>query len=72
MGIEIVGIATARADDGAGIKFHRNGYLSADQRTKAPELYRELERVREAMAAGRRDFDTLCGEAIQAAHQSGV
>ena len=70
MGIEIVGIATARADDGLALS-SRNGYLSADQRTKAPALYRELERIHEAITAGRRDFDTLCREAVQRLTKTG-
>lgn len=46
--IEIVGQPTVRADDHLALS-SRNGYLDSDQRTHAPELYRALEAVAEAI-----------------------
>ncbi len=49
--IEIVGVPIARAEDGLALS-SRNGYLDAAQRARAPELYRTLCALREALEAG--------------------
>lgn len=49
--IEIVGQPTVRAADHLALS-SRNGYLDEDQRTQAPELYRQLETVAEAIRRG--------------------
>src|SRR5690554_6548766 len=49
--IEIVGVPIVRADDGLALS-SRNGYLSADDRTRAPGLYRTLCELREALLTG--------------------
>lgn len=41
MPIDIIGVATQRAEDGLALS-SRNGYLSAQERQQAPELYRTL------------------------------
>ncbi len=56
--IEIIGGETVRADDGLALS-SRNGYLSAAERAEAPRLYRELNKLRDAVRGGERDFAKL-------------
>jgi pantoate--beta-alanine ligase len=70
MPIEIVGLSTARADDGLALS-SRNGYLSESQRAVAPALYRALNRVADAIHAGDRDFDRLLAEARDTLERAG-
>ncbi len=51
MPIKIVGVPTARAEDGLALS-SRNGYLTEEQRMKAPFLNETLMEVREAIACG--------------------
>jgi pantoate--beta-alanine ligase len=51
LGVEIVGVATVRADDGLALS-SRNGYLSGDERTVARAVPAALAAGREAAAAG--------------------
>jgi pantoate--beta-alanine ligase len=57
--IAIVGVETKREPDGLAMS-SRNGYLSREERAEAVRLSRNLKRIRERVAAGRRDFDALC------------
>ena len=68
--IEIIGGATVRADDGLALS-SRNGYLSAAERAEAPRLYRELQRIREAIRAGNSDIAGLENAAISALTAAG-
>ena len=54
-GIEIVGAETVRDQDGLALS-SRNGYLSAQERAKAPQLQRELKKIKDALEAGSRRF----------------
>ncbi len=56
--IEVVGIATQRADDGLALS-SRNGFLSAAERAQAPELYKTLANLRTAIEGGQRDYAML-------------
>ena len=58
MPIVIVGVDTVRAEDGLALS-SRNGYLSADERARAPELHRALVRIATALDDGQRDFAAL-------------
>ncbi|MDP2136194.1 MAG: pantoate--beta-alanine ligase [Sulfuritalea sp.] len=56
--IEIVGGETIRAADGLALS-SRNGYLSPAERAEAPNLYRILTKMVEAMRGGERNWTTL-------------
>ncbi len=58
MPIEIVGVPTARAEDGLALS-SRNGYLTAEQRKVAPLLNATLVECREAIACGFDNFMEL-------------
>ncbi|MPS27169.1 pantoate--beta-alanine ligase [Pigmentiphaga sp.] len=60
--IEIVPQETIRADDGLALS-SRNGYLSADQRAEAPQLYATLRRVQADLRSGNHDAAALEREA---------
>jgi pantoate--beta-alanine ligase len=64
MPIEIVGLETARADDGLALS-SRNGYLSAAERQEAVLLSQALRAVVDAVRAGARDFDALESAALE-------
>jgi len=49
--VELIAAPTIRAADGLALS-SRNQYLSADERTHAPELYRSLTALRDAVLAG--------------------
>lgn len=56
--IEIVAGETVRAHDGLALS-SRNRYLSAQERSEAPGLYRNLVRIQHEFDSGRRDFEDL-------------
>lgn len=56
--VEIVPVPTARESDGLAMS-SRNGYLNAEERAVAPELYRALRQIVLEVEAGNRDFATL-------------
>lgn len=49
--VEIVGVPTVREPDGLAMS-SRNGYLSADERARAPALYRSLMQAGESLRQG--------------------
>lgn len=51
MPIEIIGVPTVRAEDGLALS-SRNGYLSAEERSRAPGLYRTLCELRDDLLGG--------------------
>ncbi|KAF4533775.1 hypothetical protein B566_EDAN005825 [Ephemera danica] len=63
--IAIVGGETVRAADGLALS-SRNSYLSAAERAEAPRLYRELNRIRDALRQGAHDLAALENGAIMA------
>ncbi len=68
--IAIVGGETVRADDGLALS-SRNGYLSAAERAEAPRLYRELNRIRDALREGEQDIARLENAAVAALTAAG-
>ncbi|NTV94248.1 MAG: pantoate--beta-alanine ligase [Thiobacillus sp.] len=56
--IEIIAGETIRADDGLALS-SRNGYLTAEERTEAPRLNRQLRRIHDALASGNRQYGNL-------------
>jgi len=56
--VEIVPAETVRAPDGLALS-SRNRYLSATERAEAPRLQRVLQRVREQVAGGERNFEAI-------------
>ncbi|WP_373080256.1 pantoate--beta-alanine ligase [Zhongshania sp.] len=71
MPIEIVGVATARAEDGLALS-SRNGYLSAEQRQIAPVLHRVLQECREAIACGYDSYSKLEQHARTSLNRAGL
>src|SRR5512139_2715012 len=62
--IEIIGVPTVRDSDGLALS-SRNGYLTADERQRAPLLYQMLCYVAGRMKSGDRDFAAIEIEAAQ-------
>jgi len=60
--IRIVGGETVRADDGLALS-SRNGYLTLQERAEAPRLQQALQKIRQAVRNGRKDYAELCREA---------
>lgn len=58
MPVAIIGVPTERAADGLALS-SRNGYLTAEQRATAPELYQLLQQLRSAILAGNHDYRAL-------------
>ncbi len=56
--VEIQGMATVREEDGLAMS-SRNGYLTEEERKRAPALYRTLQLIAVALKTGDRDFDGL-------------
>ncbi|HEY9198223.1 MAG TPA: pantoate--beta-alanine ligase [Gammaproteobacteria bacterium] len=56
--IELLGVPTVREPDGLAMS-SRNGYLSAEQRVRAPGMARTLNEVAGHLRAGERDFAAL-------------
>ncbi|MGE5169732.1 MAG: pantoate--beta-alanine ligase [Rudaea sp.] len=67
--IRIVPAETVRAEDGLALS-SRNNYLSPAERKEAPRLYRTLQGIADAIAAGRTDYANLevAGRAELARH----
>jgi pantoate--beta-alanine ligase len=68
--IEIVAGETVRESDGLAMS-SRNVYLSSAERAQAPQLQRSLQRVKEQVAAGARDFAALTSQAAHELRQAG-
>jgi len=70
MPVEVVGVATARAEDGLALS-SRNGYLSDEERGTAPLIHETLLRCREAIACGFDNFLQLESHARMQLLQAG-
>lgn len=61
MNLQIFGVPTVREADGLAMS-SRNNYLSSAEREIAPELYRLLNEMSDAIKNGRRDFSHVVSE----------
>ncbi len=68
--VEIMGIPTVREPDGLA-RSSRNGYLTAEERSQAPALYRVLCETSRAIAQGRSDYAALESEGKQSLMAAG-
>lgn len=68
--VEIVAVGTVREDGGLALS-SRNRYLTPTERLRAPRLYAVLRRLREEIAAGRRDWEGLEAEGRRALEADG-
>jgi pantoate--beta-alanine ligase len=64
MPIQIIGEPTVRAADGLALS-SRNGYLTADQRTAAPALYRVIKQIGTALQNGEQDHQQLISDGVK-------
>ena len=71
MPVEIVGVPTVREPDGLALS-SRNGYLTAEERRRAPALYRELTATAEALRQGRSDYGALEAAARERLQDAGL
>ncbi len=71
MPVEIVGVPTVREPDGLALS-SRNGYLTVDERRRAPALYRVLAAAAEALREGRSDYGALETAARDELHGAGL
>ena len=70
LNVDVCGIETRREADGLAMS-SRNRYLSAEERRRAPQLYRALSEAAAAVRSGERDFATLEAHAAQALESHG-
>jgi pantoate--beta-alanine ligase len=70
MRVEVESVATIREADGLAMS-SRNGYLSSDERARAPVLYRALTDARDTLMSGDRDFDSIRGHAFSQLAEAG-
>ncbi len=68
--IEIVGVPIMRAKDGLALS-SRNGYLTAEQRKIAPDLYKVLSSIADKLQVGERDLDEIITIAGQELNEKG-
>ncbi len=68
--VTLIGQPTERAADGLALS-SRNGYLNEAERAAAPQLYRTLCTVADAVREGRRDYPALLSQAIARLEQAG-
>ncbi|MEX1081130.1 MAG: pantoate--beta-alanine ligase [Halofilum sp. (in: g-proteobacteria)] len=69
--VEIAGVATVREDDGLALS-SRNGYLTEEERARAPTLHATLQSVADRLMAGERDFPMLERDAMAQLQEAGM
>jgi pantoate--beta-alanine ligase len=68
--VKIVGAPTVRAEDGLALS-SRNRYLTPEERTRAPQLYRALDRARRSLETGDTDIAGIEREGMKALRDAG-
>lgn len=68
--VKIVGAPTVRAEDGLALS-SRNRYLNAEERSRAPLLYRALDRARRRLESGDGDIADIEREGLEALRAAG-
>ncbi|HEN3252339.1 TPA: pantoate--beta-alanine ligase [Yersinia enterocolitica] len=68
--INIVGVPIVRAKDGLALS-SRNGYLSAEERKIAPQLYKIMQMLAEKLALGERQIDDLLADTAEQLRDAG-
>ena len=68
--IKIVPVDTGRDSRGLALS-SRNGYLTEEERQKAPLLYQVLSKIKAAIETGNRDYAALENEAVNALTEDG-
>ncbi|MBK3747200.1 pantoate--beta-alanine ligase [Stutzerimonas balearica] len=71
MPVQIISEPIVRADDGLALS-SRNGYLTTEERTIAPQLYHTLCELRDAIAGGERDYSALVERGLNRLRQAGL
>jgi len=69
--LEIVGVPIVRAKDGLALS-SRNGYLTADERKLAPQLYKIMNHVAMRLMQGERHIEELLAECAQMLREAGL
>ncbi len=69
--VEVVGVPTVRESDGLAMS-SRNGYLSEEERLRAPALYRVLEALATRIAAGHQELSGLERSAMAGLRAAGL
>lgn len=71
MNLTIHGVPTVRENDGLAMS-SRNGYLTQEQRALAPQLYKEILKLGDAIVSDRRDFSVLIARCKANLAESGL
>ncbi|KEF40513.1 pantothenate synthetase [Schinkia azotoformans MEV2011] len=66
--VELVAVVTVREEDGLA-KSSRNVYLTEQERSVAPELYRSLQKAVQRILDGEKNLDQVKTEVINAVHE---
>ncbi len=69
--VRIIGAPTIRASDGLALS-SRNGYLSAEERQRAPLLHATLQQIASQLAAGDTDYPALLQSGRQTLEKAGM
>lgn len=69
--LEIVGVPIVRANDGLALS-SRNGYLTAEERKLAPQLYKIMNHVAMRLTQGERHIEELLAECAQLLREAGL
>lgn len=70
MNLNIYGVETQRAEDGLALS-SRNNYLNDAQRQLAPTLYQQMNKVKQVLESGRRDYSKVIHDTKQCLADAG-